>query len=205
MTAYVDSIRRAPKTLTEQEQRSLLAVSGRHRGSFRDHVIFAVALGTGLREHEIAALNIGDVRDAGGRIRRRFPLRVFKRSNKNIDAQEAILPDTLQSKLDKLLRVKAFDGHPMDDDAPLFLSRQGTRLSTRQLRRIFSAWQKAAAFERRFSFHSLRHTALTNLYRSTKDILVVQRIARHASIDSTMIYTQASDDDVLAAVRDMAC
>jgi integrase len=40
-----------------------------------------VALGTGLREHEIAALDVGDVLHEDGRVRRRITLRTFKRSS----------------------------------------------------------------------------------------------------------------------------
>jgi len=36
-----------------------------------------VALGTGLREHEIAALDVGDVLHDDGRVRRRIALRMF--------------------------------------------------------------------------------------------------------------------------------
>jgi integrase len=57
MPAYAAAIPRPPRTLTDLEQATLLKVAGEHRAGFRDHVIFAVALGTGLREHEIAALN----------------------------------------------------------------------------------------------------------------------------------------------------
>jgi integrase/recombinase XerC len=205
MSSYVDSIPKAPKTLTEDEQRKLLAVSGHRRGSFRDHCIFAVALGTALREHEICALNVGDVRSEAGGIRRRFPLRVYKRSNRNPEAQEAILPDRLQQKLQRLLEWKRDEGELLDDDAPLFASQRGGRLGTRQLRRLFAEWQKEARFERRFTFHGLRHSALTNLYRATRDIRLVQKIARHASIESTTIYTQPTDEDILRAMRGLAC
>jgi integrase len=70
MSAYIDSIRRAPKTLTEIEQRLLLKTTGQHRAGFRDHVIFSLALGTALREHEILALDVGDVFDDAGKARR---------------------------------------------------------------------------------------------------------------------------------------
>jgi site-specific recombinase XerC len=50
------------------EQATLLKVTGEHRAGFRDHCIFAVALGTGLREHEIAALNVGEVLHEDGRV-----------------------------------------------------------------------------------------------------------------------------------------
>jgi integrase len=81
MPAYAAAIPRPPRTLTEVEQAALLKVTGEHRDGFRDHVIFAVALGTGLREHEIAALDVGDVLHEDGRVRRRIALRTFKRSS----------------------------------------------------------------------------------------------------------------------------
>ena len=71
MPDFANTITRAARTLTEQEQRKLLAVTGQRRDGWRDHVIFSVALGAGRREHEILALNVGDVFDDLGRARRR--------------------------------------------------------------------------------------------------------------------------------------
>ena len=82
MTAYADTISRPVKTLTEAEQRALLKVTGQHVAGWRDHCIFSLAMGTGLREHEILALDVGDVFDDAGRAKRRVALRVFKRSAK---------------------------------------------------------------------------------------------------------------------------
>jgi integrase/recombinase XerC len=203
--SYVDSIRKPPNTLTHDEQVALLKTTGEHKDGFRDHVIFSVALGTGLREHEIAALSVGDVRDEKGNIRRRFPLRVFKRSNLDFASQETILPDALRYKLEKFLRWKRSEGDPIEDAGALFHSRQGGHLTPRRLRQIFRHWQVEARFERKLHFHCLRHTALSNLYRATKDIRLVQRVARHKSIHSTMIYTSPSDEDVFLAVRSLPC
>lgn len=54
-------IRSAPRTLSAAEAERLLEVTGQHVDGFRDHVIFQLALSTGLRQHEIVALNVGDV------------------------------------------------------------------------------------------------------------------------------------------------
>jgi integrase/recombinase XerC len=205
MTAYADSARRPPRTLTEIEQRVLLKVTGQHRHGFRDHVIFSVALGTGLREHEILALDIGDVYDAAGHSRRRVQLRVFKRSNDDPTLHEVILPDGVRAKLDRFYRWKKRHGQSMAADAPLFMSRVGKRLSTRQVRHTFHVWQERAGFERRLNFHALRHTACSNLYRRTRDIRLTQRFARHKSILTTSIYAHPSDDDLLRSVRDLPC
>ncbi len=205
MAAYADSARRAPRTLTEIEQRLLLKATGQHRDGFRDHVIFSVALGTALREHEIVGLDVGDVFDAAGKARRRVQLRVFKRSNDDPEAQEVLLPDGLRAKLDKFYRWKKRGGQSVAADAPLFMSRRKRRLSLRQVRNAFRVWQERAGFDRHFCFHALRHTACTNLYRRTRDIRLTQRFARHKSILTTSIYAHPSDDDLLRSVRDLPC
>jgi len=69
-----------PRTLTELEQKLILKTTGEHRDGYRDHVIISLALGTGLREHELLTLDCGDVFAEDGRARRRVSLRVFKRS-----------------------------------------------------------------------------------------------------------------------------
>jgi integrase/recombinase XerC len=205
MSTYAQSILRPPKTLTEREVALLLRVTGQHRDGFRDHVILSLALGTGLREHEILALNVGDVFDARGRARRHVCLKVFKRSAKDPAPQEVILPDTLRAKLERLLQVKRASGHDLGADAPVFLSRLGRRLSERQVRTAFQQWQKRAGLDRRFKFHSLRHSACSAIYRKTRCIRTTQRFARHACITSTMIYTHPADDELARAVQELPC
>jgi len=202
--SYVDSTH-APRTLTDAEQARLLKVTGEHARGFRDHVLLSFALGTALREAELLALDVGDVFDADGRARRRVRLRVFKRSNDDESMQEVVLPDPLRAKLEKLWRWKKQRGESLEPDAPLFVSRRGLRLSSRQLRNLFHIWQERAGFERELSFHSTRHSSLTNIYRRTRDIRLTQRVARHKSINSTIRYAGPSDEDVLRAVRDLPC
>lgn len=205
MTAYADAIAKPPRTLTDLEQKLLLKVTGEHRDGFRDHVIISVALGTGLREHELLALDLGDVFDDEGHARRRVTLRVFKRSADEPAVQEVVLPDLVRAKLEKLRAWKKREGESLAPDAPLFVSRLGKRLSSRQLRENFAVWQERAGFERHLSFHTLRHTACSTLYRRTKDIRITQRFARHKSILTTSIYAHPSDEDLVRAVRELPC
>ena len=203
--SYATATKQPPRTLTSTEQVALLKVTGEHKDGFRDHVMISTALGTALRENEILALNVSDVYDARGRSKPRVQLRVFKRSNKNAAQQEVFVPEALRYKLDKFLRMLKADGVDVSPDAPIFVSREGHRLSPRMARHAFAQWQKRAGLSRHFKFHELRHTSLTNLYRSTRDIRLVQRQARHASIVSTTIYAAPSDDDVAQAVRNLPC
>lgn len=196
---------RPPRTLDLTEQQRLLQVTGEHARGYRDHIFFSAALGTALRLHELLALNCGDVYSEVGRARRRFPLTVFKRSNPDQEMQEAIVPDSLQYKLERYRAWKQRKGDDLGPEAPLFVSRLGRRLSARMVRVLFVKWQKAAGFERSFNVHALRHTALSNLYASTNDLRLVQRVARHKDINSTGIYLHPSDEKVLQAVRRQPC
>ena len=202
--AYADRTRRPPRTLTDNEQRALLKASGQHADTFRDHMIFSLALGTALREGEIVALDLVDVRRPDGKPKRSIQLRHFARKGKhrdNVDARAQVvhLPDGTYYKLEKFLK-----GRSPYQGEPLFVARGGARLSTRRLRELFAEWQERAGLERRYTFHELRHTSITNAYRATKDIRIAQRVARHARIDTTTRYEHASDQEVAAAVKGLA-
>lgn len=210
--SYADRTRRPPRTLTDDEQRRLLKVSGEHADDYRDHILFSLALGTGLREGELAALDLGDVVRPDGKPKRSIQLRHFARKGNrdNVDtrAQVVHVPDGAWYKLEKFLRVR-WGNQRVDRTCPLFLAERSNgrgegvngRLSTRRIREIFAEWQTRAGFETRYRFHDLRHTAITNAYRATKDIRIAQRVARHARVDTTTRYEHASDQEVAAAVR----
>ncbi|MDH5672810.1 MAG: site-specific integrase [Myxococcales bacterium] len=152
------------------------------------------------------ALDVGDVFDIGGKARWRIVLRVFKGASRASAGQDVLVPEALRAKLNKLWAWKVREGESVDADAPLFVSRLGQRLSLRQVRHGFRVWQKRAGFERRATFHMLRHTACSNLYAQTKDIrLLTQRFARHRSLVTTMVYTHPSDDDLARAVEGLRC
>jgi len=200
--AYAERNRRPPRTLTDEETRKLLKVSGEHRDGFRDHIILSFALGCGLRESEIVALDVEDVTADGRRPRRTLQLRVFKRGGGNADPkhQRVPLPDGTFYKLEKYLAsIKP------RKTGPLFISRsKAARLSTKAVRTMFAKWQKAAGFDHLYSFHHLRHTSISNVQRAQRDVRVTQKFARHLNINTTTIYEHASDEEVLRAVKRLA-
>jgi site-specific recombinase XerC len=202
--SYADRNRRPPKTLSDAEVDRLLKVSGRDRDGFRDHVIFSLALGCGLRESEIVALSRGDVLTKAGNVRRVIELRVFKGSRReNAETQFVHLPESAFYKLEKLAAVERLDRAAAD--APVFVSRKGNRLSSRAVRSLFWKWQQAAGFERRYKFHALRHTAVSNVRRATGDLRLTQLFARHANVQTTTIYAHVRDDELAAAVAGLRC
>ena len=61
--------------------------------------------------------------------------------------------------------------------------------------------QREADFETHYDFHTLRPTAITHVYRATKDLFLTQRFARHASPITTTAYTHASDEELYGIGR----
>ena len=54
-------------------------------------------------------------------------------------------------------------------------------------------------------FHALRHTAVTNVYRASRDLFLAQRFARHVSPLTTTVYTHPSDQEMWERIRSLSC
>jgi site-specific recombinase XerD len=139
-------------------------------------------------------LNVGDVITRSGEVAWRIDLP--KGITKGRRGGVAFLSERVRLVLGEFLASKRVSEEPMTRKAPLFLSIQFRRLSLRRLQFIFADWQAVAGFERPYNFHTLRHTAITNVYRATKDLFLTQRFARHANPITTVAYTHASDEEM---------
>jgi site-specific recombinase XerC len=143
---------RAPETMTAAEQARLLRATAAHE-NHRDHVLYSMALGTGLRLRELLGLNVGDVSPDGRQVRQRVLLRTS--TTKNGRRGEVFLPARLVPKLRRFLAWKRKINQSLEPDAPLFVSCQGRRLSPRAAQWRFHWWQERAGFDRRYNFRVL--------------------------------------------------
>ena len=80
----------SPPTLTHSEQKAILRATARNP---RDHLVYSLALGTGLRLAEIVGLSVGDVYTPEGRSRNR--LRIRPDITKGGRRGDVFLPDAL--------------------------------------------------------------------------------------------------------------
>ncbi len=193
---------RAPETLTTAEQARLLRVTGWCPRP-RDHVLFSMALGTGLRLSELLGLNVGDVSPDGRVVRTRVRLR--RETTKNGAKGEVFLPDKLVRKLRRFLKWKDMMGESVDADAPLFMSSRGNRLSPRAAQQAFHRWQQRAGFDRTFRFHCLRYSSVTAVHRATRHLFLTRRFARHTSALTTTMYCHAGEEEMHERLRHLAC
>lgn len=199
-----------PKILTTTETTKLLTETGRHEDDLRDHVLFGLALGCGLRLGELVGLNVGDIRNGKGA---KSVIGLRPAITKGSKPGDVAVPERVRRKLRRFLSWKGLRGQSLADDAPLFCSRgggrsrakSGSRLSRRGAQAIFRRWQGRLGFDRSLHFHALRHSFATTLWRSTRDLRLVQIAARHANPSTTAVYTHPSLDDVAEAVQSLPC
>ncbi len=190
----------SPVTLTAAEQRLILRVTA---SNVRDHTIFSMALGTGLRLAELVGLNVGDVFASSGNPRVR--VRIRPEIAKGGRCADVFLPDRLVTKLKRFWAHKRRRREGLEAGDPLYCNQSRRRISNRRVQFAWRTWQKRAGFDRLYPFHSARHSAVTNVYGATHDLFLAQRFARHASPLTTTVYTHPSDEEMRHRVRRLAC
>lgn len=81
---------------------------------------------------------------------------------------------------------------------PMFV-KDGRRMTARQIDDRINAYLKRVGVP--YTFHQLRHYYGTAVYEISKDIIYTQKQMRHASVDSTQIYTLVQQDRNPEALR----
>jgi len=78
----------------------------------------------------------------------------------------------------------------------VFATRTGKPQDRSTLNKVVKTYAAKAGIRKNVYNHLLRHTALTDVYRRTKDIVQVQQIAGHSSVQTTQIYTHISPEEI---------
>ncbi len=86
-----------PRALTPDEQERLLDITGQRAEDFRDHIIFALAFGLGLRQMEIEGLDCGDVYTPKGYTRSPITLRMSGRRASSVWVSATLCRQSLQA------------------------------------------------------------------------------------------------------------
>lgn len=189
------------KYLTEKEEKILLKTVREIKGkkAERDAVIIEFLLSTGLRAAELVGLNVGDVR---GREKLHVRKEIAKLS------KERFIPISRNSQrlLKRFISTKLANKESIRDDAPLFISRNGDRLSKRSLQEAVGGWMIRAGLTEStgaalYSVHSLRHTCFKRMQERRVELTTIQKLAGHASLASTGIYTEAAWQEMVDAVE----
>ena len=178
--------RKLPDILTDEEVKALLNVfNRRYPTALRNRCMINLALNTGMRIGDLAALKWEDIELDTGRCH-------IKQGKNKKDRVIFIKAAILSDLVDLAAKMKR------DRTGLVFTTLQGKPLYTQYLRRMIAEKAKKAGISKRVHFHLLRHTYLTRFYARTKDIRATQEVAGHADISTTQIYTHVSGEDIRA-------
>lgn len=150
----------------------------------RDFAILNLMVRTGLRTIEIIRINKEDITSQSGSS-------VLWIQGKGRDSKDemVILTETALNPIKNYLKMR---GKAREED-PIFVSHsfknQNKRLTTRSISRIVKNRLKAVGiYDDRITAHSMRHTAITLSLLGGATVQEARAMARHADINTTMIY-----------------
>lgn len=156
----------------------------------RNYAMLALMATAGLRCIEVSRANIGDMRPHAGHTV------IFVQGKGHLEKAQHV---RIYADTEKAIREYLAARGESDEEAPLFASEssncKGDRLSTVTISCTVKKAFKAAGFNSsRLTAHSLRHTAVTLALKHGARLDEAQRFARHANIQTTMIYNHSLED-----------
>ena len=159
--------------------------------ALRDHAIFELAYGAGLRVAEIASLDLSGL-DLRNRV-----ARVWGKRSKQ---RETLFGEPCR----QALTTYVSDARPLlargiRTRAAVFLNSRAGRLSTRGIELALKKWAREEGLPEGVHPHTLRHSFATHMLDGGADLRLVQEMLGHASVATTEIYTHVSQAQMAQA------
>lgn len=176
--------------LTSRQAKEVLAnVQTDSEEGLRNYAILSLMVTGGLRTIEVSRADVGDLRTVGENTV------LFVQGKGREEKTEYI---KISAPVEKAIRSYLKARENVEEGQPLFTSTsnnsRGKRITTRTVSAIVKNALKNAGYDSaRLTAHSLRHTAITLALLAGREITEVQQFARHANLNTTMIYNHALD------------
>lgn len=158
----------------------------------RDRALVELFYSSGLRLAELHGLDVADVAGDRGE---------FTVTGKGRKQRIVMVGAPARAALSAWLKERA--ACAAADEAALFVSRRGQRLSRAAIGLSLKRWARQTGLGADLHPHRLRHSFATHLLESSGDLRAVQELLGHAHLSTTQIYTHL-DWKRLAAVYDEA-
>ena len=158
----------------------------------RDKAILELFYSSGLRLDELVSANLQDIDWSEALIR------VRGKGNK-----QRVLPIGRMAVAAIKDWLKVRSAYVGTEPEALFLSKQKSRISNRQVQQRVKLWSERQGLAQHLHPHMLRHSFATHMLESSSDLRAVQELLGHANLNTTQVYTHL-DFQQLAKVYDNA-
>lgn len=182
--------RRYARPFTAEQLNLLLAqIDVKTSLGLRDYALILLLADSGLRLSEALSLNLGSMDWANNSAVVLGKGRKERRVAWGLTARRALLAWAR--------RVGGIEGSGL-----LFVNRYGQRLSPCTFDQRMKDYTRAAGIaQKRLSPHALRHFFALSFLKNGGDVMALQKILGHESLEMVRQYANMSDDDVLAKHR----
>jgi integrase/recombinase XerD len=184
------------KVLSSAELKRLNAVVEGTRHAVRNATAVAFSFYAGLRACEIAALTIGDVFDETGAVRDTVYLSAAQ--TKGSTGNTVYVNKRLTAALNRY--AVAHPKRLLHPSQALIFSAKGAGFTAQTMVNLFAVLYKSAAISGASS-HSGRRQFVTELADKAINPRVIQVLARHAHLNTTMRYMDVNDNKLRMAVE----
>ena len=173
------------KSLTTSEVLKILKIAS---DSKRNHAMILLAYQHGMRASEVCELKLSDVDFKNEKI-------TISRKKGSLETTQAINNVSGQPLLSELRVLKAWLAERSDASQYVFTSQKGGKLTRVQFYRIFSDVAERAGLpaDRRHP-HCLKHALGYALVANGAQMAVIKQALGHKSMQSTSVYTTATDE-----------
>jgi integrase/recombinase XerC len=158
----------------------------------RDKAMFELFYSSGLRLAELVSLDLQVLDLSAGEA---------TVTGKGSKARIVPVGEKAREALSAWLNVRG--GIAKSEEKAVFTSRNGSRLTSRQVALRLDRWARKAGLDVHLHPHMLRHSFASHVLQSSGDLRAVQEMLGHANISTTQIYTHL-DYQHLAKVYDSA-
>jgi len=184
--------KRLPKAITvEQVEKLLNSPDNRETLGARDRAILETLYSTGVRVSELVDLNRNDLDHAAQTMHVRGKGKKERIVPLGSHAMAAVRHYLTLLEPDQRF-AKLRQESQMNPAVPLFVNKNGGRLSSRSVRRKLDKYLKGVGLDPSISPHTLRHSFATHLLDNGADLRSVQELLGHQSLSTTQIYTHLS-------------
>lgn len=188
------SDRPLPKTCDAETIDRLLSVDDDSDGlQVRDVAIFELIYSSGLRLAELINIDLDDID---------LPQQQLVVTGKGNKTRHLPIGSKAVSAVKRWLKLRQ-DFTRDSQQSALFLSKQGKRISPRNVQSRLNRLIQRQALDQHLSPHTLRHSFATHMLESSSDLRAVQELLGHVNIATTQVYTHL-DFQHLARVYDSA-
>jgi len=171
--------KKVPIAFTEEQVEKIYNALDKNRCNYyRDKCIVTLLLNTGMRVSELVNIKLNDIQGN--------ELLILRKGNKE---QYIYLNKKCLDAIGEYMENRIIDGVPEEDKKYLFITRIKQRITKPSVEQMMKElYKKAGLKDKRYVTHTTRHTVGTNIYKNTKDILMVAEVLGHENLNASRIY-----------------